>query len=108
MYLHCKKSGNLVKITLRHCDFISALHLPNWYFLYSLGENGHGTTVLKDDFQANWRPIQTVTDDLNYRSYYGNIHYFQILERDHPLVMRKGVQYRLAFSFEPDIKFVDE
>jgi hypothetical protein len=100
------------QVTLSKFRYVIAISSPHSTYRigtsYTLGENGHGTTVLKDDFQANWRPIQTVTDDLNYRSYYGNIHYFQILERDHPLVMRKGVQYRLAFSFEPDIKFVDE
>ena len=28
------------------------------------------------------------------------MHYLQILERDHPLVMRPGVQYRLALEFK--------
>jgi hypothetical protein len=36
------------------------------------------------------------------------MHYLQILERDHPLVMRPGVQYRLALEFKPDLAFADE
>ena len=73
-----------------------------------LGPEGHRTNVLKDDFQAKWKDFETVTSDLTYRTYYGNVHYLQILERDHPLVMRSGVQYHLALSFEPDIVFADE
>ena len=100
------------QVSLSKLRYVIAISSPHSTYrigtAYTLGENGHGTTVEKDDFQANWRPIQTVSDDLNYRTYYGNIHYFQIFERDHPLIMRKGVQYRLAFSFEPDIVFVDE
>jgi hypothetical protein len=75
---------------------------------FTLGEQGHRTEVIKDDFQAKWKELETVTDDPAYRTYYGNMHYLQILERDHPLVMRPGVQYRLALSFEPDLAFADE
>lgn len=75
---------------------------------YALGEQGHRANVIKDDFQATWAPIQTVSQDPEFKTYYGKIHYLQVLERDHPLIMRKGVQYRIALSFEPDIVFVDE
>ena len=75
---------------------------------FALGEQGHRTEVLKDDFQAQWKELETVTEDPDYRTYYGKIHYLQILERDHPLIMRPGQQYRLALSFEPDIAFADE
>ena len=75
---------------------------------FKLGEEGHRTNVLKDDFQAEWRALDTVTDDPDYRSYYGNVHYLQTFERSHPLNMRPGIQYRLALSFEPDIIFADE
>ncbi len=74
----------------------------------ALGPEGHRTNVLKDDFQAEWKDLELVARDYAYRTYYGNIHYLQILERDHPLVMRSGMQYRLALSFEPDIVFADE
>lgn len=75
---------------------------------FTLGEGGHGTELIKDDFQAEWKELEVVTDKPEYRTYYGNMHYLQILERDHPLIMRPGVQYRFALSFEPDLAFADE
>jgi hypothetical protein len=75
---------------------------------FALGEEGHRTNVVKDDFQAEWKELEVVSEDPDYRTYYGNMHYLQILERDHPLIMRPGIQYRLALSFEPDITFADE
>lgn len=75
---------------------------------FTLGEGGHRTEVVKDDFQAEWKELEVVTDNPEYRTYYGNMHYLQILERDHPLIMRPGTQYRLALSFEPDLAFADE
>ena len=75
---------------------------------FKLGEAGHRTNVLKDDFQAEWNALDTVTNDPSYRSYYGNIHYLQTLERSHPLNMRPAIQYRLALSFQPDIAFAGE
>ena len=74
----------------------------------TLGAEGHRTSVIKDDFQAQWKELDTVTNDLSLRTYYGNMHYLQILERNYPLIMRPAVQYRLALSFEPDIAFADE
>lgn len=73
-----------------------------------LGEAGHRTQVLQDDFQADWKDLDTVSEDQSFRTYYGKIHYLQTLERSHPLIMRPGAQYRLALSFEPDIAFADE
>ena len=73
-----------------------------------LGEAGHCTQVIKDDFQAEWKQLDTVSDDASYRTYYGKIHYLQTLERSHPLIMRPGTQYCLALSFNPDISFADE
>jgi len=75
---------------------------------FTLGEEGHRTNVVKDDFQAEWKELDVVTEDPEYRTYYGNMHYLQILERDHPLITRPATQYRLALSFEPDIAFADE
>lgn len=75
---------------------------------FALGEHGHRANVVKDDFQADWKELDTVSDNPEYRTYYGNLHYLQTLERNHPLIMRPGTQYRLALSFEPDIVFADE
>lgn len=74
---------------------------------YTLGEEGHRAKVIKDDFQAQWKQAETVSQDSNYRTHNGKIHYIQTLERDHPLIMRKGTEYRLALCFEPDITFAD-
>ncbi|MFP4260424.1 MAG: hypothetical protein ACLFS1_05025 [Opitutales bacterium] len=98
--------------TLDRLRYIIAIAAPHSRYrvstAFTLGEQGHRTEVLKDDFQAQWKELETVTEDPEYRTYYGKIHYLQILERDHPLVMRPGQQYRLALSFEPDIAFADE
>ena len=74
---------------------------------FTLGEEGHRAEVIKDDFQAQWKQTETVSQDSNYRTHNGKIHYIQTLERDHPLIMRKGTEYRLALCFEPDITFAD-
>jgi hypothetical protein len=68
-----------------------------------LGPQGHRCNVIKDDFQANWLETEVVTNDPNYRTNYGKIHYLQYLVRDHPLIMRPGNTYRLVVSFEPEI-----
>jgi hypothetical protein len=74
----------------------------------TLGDESLRATVEKDDFQATWQDIAVVSDDPDYRTYYGKIHYLQTLMRDHPLTMRPGQSYRLVISFEPDLVFVDE
>ncbi len=98
--------------TLDRLRYIIAIASPHSRYrvstAFTLGEQGHRTEVVKDDFQAKWKDLETVTEDPEYRTYYGKMHYLQILERDHPLVMRPGQQYRLALSFEPDIAFADE
>jgi len=73
---------------------------------YSIGANGLGIEVEKDDFKATWKDTEVVSDDPNYKTFWGKIHYLQFLERDHPLVLRPGLQYKLVVSFNPDIIFV--
>ncbi|MFI3290491.1 MAG: hypothetical protein R3Y46_01275 [Opitutales bacterium] len=70
---------------------------------YTIGEAGLGIEVEKDDFGAEWKDTEIVSDDPNYKTYWGKIHYLQTLERDEPLVMRPGLQYKLIISFNPDI-----
>lgn len=98
--------------TLDKMRYILAIAAPHSRYRvgtsFTLGQEGHRTEVTKDDFQAQWKELETVTDNPEFRTYYGNMHYLQILKRDHPLVMRPGQQYRLALSFEPDIAFADE
>jgi hypothetical protein len=75
---------------------------------FTLGQEGLRCSVLKDDFQAQWAETEVVTDDPNYKTLYGNIHYLQTLVRDHPLNMRPGQQYRLTVAFEPDLARADD
>ena len=46
---------------------------------FALGENGLGCNVEKDDFQAVWQETDVVTNELGYRTYWGNLHYIQSL-----------------------------
>jgi hypothetical protein len=69
----------------------------------ALGPDGHRCEVTKNDFQANWKDTEVVSDNPNYKGFYGKIHYLQYLTRDHALQMRPGQQYRLRVEFEPDI-----
>lgn len=100
------------QVQLDKMRYILAIAAPHSQYrvatAFTLGEGGHRTEVIKDDFHAEWKELEVVTDNPDYRTYYGNMHYLQILERDHPLIMRPGTQYRLALSFEPDITFADE
>ncbi|MGB0344086.1 MAG: hypothetical protein ACPGGJ_01730 [Coraliomargarita sp.] len=97
---------------LDHMRYILAIAAPHTRYrvatALTLGPEGHRANVVKDDFQAQWKNLETVTSDPDYRTYYGKMHYLQILERDHPLIMRPGVQYRLALEFKPDLAFADE
>jgi hypothetical protein len=64
--------------------------------------------VVKDDFMAAWAQPEQVSSDPRYRSCYGNIHYLQILKRDHSLVLRPNQQYRLTISFEPQVIYSED
>jgi len=101
-----------LQVQLDKMRYILAIAAPHSRYrvatAFTLGEEGHRTEVIKDDFQAEWKELEVVSENPDYRTYYGNMHYLQILERDHPLIMRPGVQYRLALSFEPDLAFADE
>lgn len=100
------------QVTLDKMRYILGIAAPHSRYrvatAFTLGDEGHRTEVIKDDFQAKWKELDVVTEDPKYRTYYGNMHYLQILQRDRPLVMRPGTQYRLALSFEPDLAFADE
>ena len=100
------------QVQLDRMRYIMPIAAPHSQYRVSttptLGAEGHRTSVIKDDFQAQWKELDTVTNDPSLRTYYGNMHYLQILERNYPLIMRPAVQYRLALSFEPDIAFADE
>lgn len=99
------------QVTMNRMRYIIAVGAPHTHYrsgmTLALGEQGQRPGVLKDDFQAEWADPMVVTNDPAYRGFWGNIHYLQVLERKHPLVMRPGVQYRLVVEFEPDIGMAD-
>ncbi len=92
---------------LEHFRYCLAIATPHSTYTYPqtlcLGEEGLRCNVLKDDFHAVWQETEAVTQEPSYKTYWGNMHYVQTLERDHPLTMRPGQQYRLTLTFEPDI-----
>ncbi|MDR3227796.1 MAG: hypothetical protein LBT53_00005 [Puniceicoccales bacterium] len=75
---------------------------------YTLGAESLRCTVPRDEFQAHWAETEVVSDDLNHRTYYGNLHYYQMLLRDRPHHLRPNHPYRLEVSFEPHIVTIDE
>ena len=95
------------QVTLDKFRYVLAIAAPHskYHVVGSLmlGQQGHRCNVIKDDFQANWLDTEVVSNDPNYRTNYGKIHYLQYLVRDHPLIMRPGNTYRLIVSFDPDI-----
>lgn len=82
----------------------SEKHAP---MTYALGQGGLGCNVIKDDFHAAWQETEVVTNELEYRTYWGNLHYIQRFVRDHPINLKPGQQYRLVISFEPDVQLMD-
>ena len=100
------------QITLDSFRYVLAIGSPHSQYRFEsspmLGQEGLRCLVQKDDFQGTWKETGVVTNDEKYRTNYGNIHYLQTLEREHPLIMRPGQTYRLAVSFEPDIIAVGE
>ncbi|MCH6258643.1 hypothetical protein MLD52_18930 [Puniceicoccaceae bacterium K14] len=95
------------QVTLDKFRYALAIGAPHSHYKLGttpmLGAEGLRCSIQKDDFQGTWKETQVVTNDPKYRSNYGNIHYLQVLERDHPLHLRPGQTYRIAASFEPDI-----
>ena len=100
------------QVQLDHFRYVLAIGGPHSTYRldssFMLGPQGLRCMVQKDDFQGVWAETEVVTNDPNYRTSYGNIHYIQKLVRDHPLIMRPGHVYRLLVSFEPDMVPVDE
>ena len=100
------------QVTLERFRYMLAIGAPHSRYRVDstpmLGQEGLRCQVEKDDFQGTWKDTEVVTNDSTYRGNYGNLHYLQTLERDHPLIMRPGQTYRLTVSFDPDIIAVGE
>ncbi len=90
----------VVPVGAPHSEFRAPMTL-------AIGENGQGIGIEKDDFQGNWADTEVVSNDPAYRTYWGKIHYLQVYSRDHAMVMRPGVQYRITISIDPDIAFAE-
>lgn len=74
----------------------------------TLGKGSLRASVIKDDFHASWKDTSVVSQNPDYSTYYGKIHYLQTLSRDHPLIMKPNQSYKLIVELSPDIKLVDE
>jgi hypothetical protein len=100
------------KVKLDSLRYVLAIAAPHSTYRsptsFTLGQEGLRCNVLKDDFQATWKETEVVSEDPDYKTYFGKIHFLQVLERDHPLFMHPGRPYRLSISYEPDIVFADE
>jgi len=97
--------------TLDRMRFVIAIAAPHSQhrapMTCTIGEKGLGIEVEKDDFQGNWLDTEVVSEDPTFKTCWGKIHYLQVLERKHPMVMRPGQQYRLTVSFTPDVMLAD-
>ncbi len=100
------------RVQMDHMRYVLVIGAPHSIYrigtTYTLGPAGLRCQVLKDDFQASWEETEVVTNEPQFKTFFGNIHYLQTFSRDHPLIMRPGQQYRLTVSFEPDIVFAEE
>lgn len=75
---------------------------------FTLGAESLRPVVTVDDFQGQWSQPEVVSSDPSYKTYWGKIHYLQVLERNHPLIMRPGQPYKLSISYDPDLAFAGE
>ncbi len=100
------------QVTLDRFRYVLAIGSPHSCYRVEsspmLGAEGLRCSIQKDDFQGTWKDTEVVTNNRTYRTNYGNLHYLQILERDHPLIMRPGQTYRFAATFDPDIVAVGD
>lgn len=99
------------QIQLDAMRYVLALGVPHSSYrigtTFILGGESLRASVVKDDFNANWADTEIVAEDPSFCTYYGKLHYLQVLQRNHPLVMRAGQQYRFVVEFEPDITMAD-
>jgi hypothetical protein len=68
-----------------------------------LGPESHRCEVLRDDFHAAWGETKVVSDDPKQRTYWGKVHFYQVLERDKPMALRVGNTYHFEIAYQPHI-----
>ncbi|MDR2735495.1 MAG: hypothetical protein LBB20_01475 [Puniceicoccales bacterium] len=88
---------------LRYVVVLSSPHTTFGANSLTLGENGLKIEVKNDDFMANWKDVSVVSDDPLYRTFFGKIHYLQVLARDNFMFVQPGQPYRLAVMLTPDV-----
>lgn len=94
------------KIRIESVRFVIALSAPHSVYganNLALDEKSLQATVEHDDMMLAWQDIGIVSENPEYRSYYGKIHYIQELSRTYPLIMYPGQSYKLIVSFTPDV-----
>ena len=100
------------QVTMDSMRYIIPIGVPHTRQRYprtlQLGPDGQRPIVVKDDFMASWAQPEQVASDPRYRTCFGNIHYLQVLKRDHSLVLRPNQQYRLTISFEPQVIYSED
>lgn len=98
------------KIRLDRFRYVIPVSLPHSFYrsdnTFCLGNEGIRATVDKDDFHTDWQAPEIVQDDPNYKTYYGKIHYLQILQNKRILNLQAGKEYRFQITLEPDINRV--
>jgi hypothetical protein len=75
---------------------------------FATGNEGLRCNIIKEDFQATWAETEAVTDDPAHRTYYGKIHFYQVLQRERPLILRPSQPYKIEVTFEPHVVMIDE
>ena len=70
---------------------------------FQLGGEYHRCELIRDDFHAAWGEIETVSEDSQHRTCWGKVHYYQVLERDHPMPLRAGQNYAFEIAYQPDV-----
>ena len=98
------------QITLNSLKFVVPLSAPHSTYRleqsFTVGDDTIQITVLKDDFHAEWSNVVDVTNNSDYKTYYGKICYLQILERSKPLILSPNKQYKLQIKLEPDVQLI--
>ncbi|MDR1303307.1 MAG: hypothetical protein LBJ81_01650 [Puniceicoccales bacterium] len=88
---------------LRYMIALSAPHSVYGANNFALDAESLRAVVEHDDMLLAWQEIADVSENPEYRTYFGKIHYLQELSRSYPLIMHPGQSYKLAISFAPDV-----
>ena len=99
------------QVTMDSMRYVVPIGAPHSKYRFprtlQLGSEGQRPVVEHDDFVSKWAQPEQVSNDPEYRTCFGNIHYLQVLHREHALIMRPNNQYRLTISYEPQVIHAD-